>query len=57
MTDFLSYLVFMVVGMVVAAFLGYFAMLRVWSLDRDSEKKGWLDIAIAAIATLFMAGR
>lgn len=57
MTDFLSYVVFMGTGILVASFFGWMVMTWWWKKDRDAEARSTMQLIIAAILAIFGASR
>jgi predicted permease len=56
-TDFLSYVVFMFVGILLASFFGWMFMTWWWGKDQTEEAKTTMQIVIAAILAFFGASR
>jgi predicted permease len=56
MADFVSYVLFMVIGITVAAFISYFAVQRLWRKD-PKDARDAMALITAAIAAIFGASR
>lgn len=56
MPDFISYLLFMLIGGTIGAFLGYQVMKRLWSKE-DKADRDFMGFIVAAVLAIFGASR
>lgn len=57
MTDFVSYLLFMFIGVVFASFFGWLFMGWYCSRQPGEAERGWLGTVLAALLAIFGASR